>query len=178
MVNLEALTTRGMRAYQLGRLRMASRVTLVLAPIIGLCLLESYGRETCACLGALLVAGAVGLRFRNRSGVDSVTTGLLAGSVPLAASLVLSRFDPGCSTAAVFSACTAFSVLLGGLAGAIVAYREVTQGARSGRGLTAIVIAALVASLGCARFGMASIGGVIVGIVLGRATTLLTRRAA
>jgi hypothetical protein len=178
MVNLEALTTRGMRAYQLGRLRMASRVALVLVPIIALCLLESYGRETCACLSVLLVAVAVGLRFRNRSGVDSVTTGLLAGAVPLAASLVFSRFDPGCATAGVLSVCTAFSILLGGLAGAIVAYREATQGKRSGHGLTALVITALVASLGCARLGMASVVGVVVGIVLGRATTLLTRRAA
>jgi hypothetical protein len=178
MVNLEALTTRGMRAYQLGRLRMASRVALVLVPIVGLCLVESYGREACACLGALLVAAAIVLRFRNRAGADSVTTGLVAGGIPLAASLVLSRFDLGCTTAGVLSFCTAFSILIGGLAGSVVAYREAIQRGRSGHGITAMVIAALVASLGCARFGFASIGGVVLGIVLGRVATLLSHRPA
>jgi len=62
---------------------MALRVAIVLLPVIALCLLEPVGREGCACCAVLLLGAAVWLRFRNRLGVESVTTGLLAGAVPL-----------------------------------------------------------------------------------------------
>ena len=178
MVNLEALTTQSLRAYELGRLRMAAKVALVVLPLIAICLLEPIGRETCACCGALLLAIAIWLRFRDRAGVDSVTTGLLAGGIPLAAALALTKLDPGCATAGALSYCTGFSVLIGGTAGAIVALREATSKARNGHWMIAASVAALAASLGCARLGIASIAGVALGIVIGRAVTLLARKTA
>jgi hypothetical protein len=71
-----------------------------------------------------------------------------------------------------------FSILIGGLGGAVVAFRESTLKARSGHGITAAIVAALVASLGCARLGVASIAGVVLGIVVGRAATSVARRLA
>ena len=58
MVNLETLTARSLRHYELGRLRMASRVAIMLAPIVAVCLLEPMGREACACCAALLLASS------------------------------------------------------------------------------------------------------------------------
>lgn len=176
MDKLEELTNRGLRAYELGRLRMAARVLLVLLPVIAVCLLEPVGREACACCGALLLAVAVAFRFRNRAGVDGVTTGLLAGGIPLAAAVAISKFDPGCSAAGAVSYCTAFSILVGGAAGTIVALREADK--RSSSWLLAIPIAGLAASVGCIRLGVASVVGVAFGIIVGRAMTLLARRAA
>lgn len=178
MANLETLTSLGLKAYERGRAWMAARVALVIVPLVGACLLEPLGREACLCAGVLLLAAAIWLRFRDRSGVDSVTTGLVAGVLPLVGALLLSRLGPGCSSAALFSTCTALSILSGGLAGSVVAFREATLSARAGHGTTAMLVAALVASLGCARLGVASIAGVVLGIVLGRSATRFARRAA
>jgi hypothetical protein len=177
MENLEALTNRALRAYELGRVRMAARVALVLVPVVYFCLLEPVGRETCACCGVLLLAAAIWFRFRNRAGVDGVTTGLLAGGIPLTAALALTRLDPGCAAAGALSFCSAFSVLVGGAAGAVVALREATQGDGARHWPLAATIAALAASLGCARLGVAGIAGVGIGIAVGRAATALARRA-
>jgi hypothetical protein len=168
MVNLEDLTARSLRHYELGRLRMALRIAIILVPIIAVCLLEPIGRETCACCAALLLAAAIWLRFRSRVGVESVTTGLLAGAVPLGAALVLTQLDPGCATAGPFSFCTAFSMVIGGAAGIVVALRERARGSLAGHWVLAGSIAILAASLGCARLGLASIAGVALGIIAGR----------
>lgn len=170
MVNLETLTARSLRHYELGRLRMAARIALVLAPIVAISLLEPIGREACACCAVLLLAAAVWLRFRSRSGMESVSTGLLAGSIPLAAALVLMRLDPACATAGLLSYCTGFSLLIGGAAGAVVALRERGLVALSNHWLTAMGVAMLTASLGCMRLGLASVAGVALGMLVGRAS--------
>src|SRR3954469_19205125 len=112
MVNLETLKARSLRHYQLGRLRMALRIAILLLPIVAICLHEPVGRETCACCAALLLGGSIWLRFCNRVGVESVTTGLLAGALPLSAALLLTQWDPGCAAAAPLSVCTAFSMVV------------------------------------------------------------------
>jgi hypothetical protein len=156
---------------------MAARVAVVLAPIIFVCLLEPVGREACACCAALLLGASVWLRFRNRVGLESVTTGLLAGAIPLAAALVLKQADPGCTTAGLISACTAFSVLIGGAAGALVALRERLSPSVPTSWLLVAGVALLTASLGCARLGLASIGGVAVGLLVGRLSVRSARAA-
>ena len=171
MVNLETLTARSLRRYELGRLRMAARVAIVLAPIVAVCLLEPIGREACACCAGLLLAASIWFRFRNQAGVESVTTGLLAGGVPLAAALVLTRFDPGCATAGPISFCTGFSLLIGAAAGAVVTLRERGPAPLPSHWLPVVGVALLTASLGCVRLGVASMAGVALGILLGRAST-------
>ena len=170
MVKLETLTARSLRHYELGRLRMAARVAIVLVPMAAVCLLEPIGRESCACCAALLLATSVWLRFRNRAGAESVSTGLLAGGIPLAAALLLTRIDPRCATAELISYCTGFSLLIGAAAGAVVAARERRGVPLSSHWLLAVAVAWLTASLGCIRLGVASIAGVAVGLVIGRAS--------
>ena len=170
MVNLETLTARSLRHYELGRLRMAARVAIVVVPIAAVCLLEPIGREACACLAAFLLALSVWLRFRNRAGVESVSTGLLAGGIPLAAVLVLTRIDPGCATAELISYCTGFSLLVGAAGGAVVALRERGGAPLSSRWMLAVGVAVLTASLGCVRLGVASVAGVAFGLIIGRAS--------
>ena len=168
MVNLETLTARSLRHYEFGRLRMAARIAIVLGPLVAVCLLQPVGREPTACCAALLVVGSVWLRFRNRAGVESVTTGVIAGAVPLAALLLLARFDPGCASAGVLSYCTGFSLLFGAAAGAIVAWRERVRAPIAGNWLVAVGIAVMTAGLGCARLGLASLAGVALGMLIGR----------
>jgi hypothetical protein len=172
MDNLETLTARSLRHYELGRLRMAARVAIVLVPAVAVCLLEPVGREACAGCAALLVAASVWLRFRSRIGAESVSTGLLAGSIPLAAALVLTRFDPGCATAGLVSYCTGFSLLVGAAGGTVVALRERGGVPISSHRLLAIGVALLTASLGCIRFGAAGMAGVALGVIIGRASMM------
>jgi hypothetical protein len=170
MVNLETLTARSLRHYELGRLRMAARISLLLAPIVAISLLEATRREACACCAALLLSATVWLRYHSRDGLESVSTGLLAGSIPLAAALVLTRLDPSCATAGPLSYCTGFSLLIGGAAGAVVALRERGLVTLPSHWLTAAGVALLTASLGCVRLGIASVAGVALGMLAGRAS--------
>jgi hypothetical protein len=129
------------------------------------CLVESRGRELCACVSALLLGLAIWLRWRNRVGSEAVRTGLVAGSGPLVAGLLLDRFDLQCGLAGGATACTAFAVLLGGGAGLFIGLRQHQRPWSSA--LMAGGIAALSASLGCVRLGVVGVVGVIAGIGLG-----------
>ena len=110
---------------------------------------------------------AIWLRWRDRRGFDAVSTGLGAGSVPLVAGLVLDRFDLQCGLAGGAALCTAFAVLVGGGAGAIVGVRQGTRQRRLWGAATAGAVAALAASLGCVRLGVVGVASVVAGIALG-----------
>jgi hypothetical protein len=168
MVDLEQLKTRGLRAYEAGRLRAASRI-VVLLPVAMVCLLETKGRETCVGLVALLLVLSIWLRWRNRRGVEDLTAGLVAGSVPLATGLILARLDRLCSTAGVTSVCSVFCGVVGISAGVLLGVREARRRPKWGSWLTVATIATLVGCLGCVRLGVASIVSVAVGIAIGTA---------
>lgn len=178
MVNLEQLRTRGLWAYETGRIRMASRIALILIPAAALCLFEARGREACACLSVLLLTLAIGLRWRHRRGTDTVTTGLLAGSIPLAGGLVLARLGLRCGAEGSASLCLGFSVLVGIGAGVLIAVREAKRAERFWSWVTAGTVAALAASLGCVRLGLMGVAGVVLGMAVGTvAAAILARRS-
>jgi hypothetical protein len=178
MVNPEELAARGLRAYELGRLITASRIALILVPLAALCLLEATGRETCACLAVVLLGSAVWLRWRDRRGWESVTTGLLAGGTPLAAGIVLARCDLTCGTSGAESFCTGLSVIIGTTAGLVIARREARWRGRFTSYLTAGVIAALAAGLGCVRLGVLGVASMAIGIAVGSAVGAVVLRRA
>lgn len=169
MVNFEQLTVRGLRAYEVGRFRTASRVALVLVPGALVCLLEARTRESCACLAVLLLGLAVWLRWRDRTGFEAVTTGLLAGSIPLVAGLVLSRLGLRCGSIETALPCAGSSVLVGAAAGVVIAVREVRQQGRFVGVAAAAAVSVLAASLGCLRLGLASVLSVGLGTAVGAA---------
>jgi len=176
MVTPEELTARGLRAYEFGRLLAACRVALVLVPLATLCLVERTGREMCACAGVLLFAAAVWLRWRDRSGTEAVRTGLIAGSIPLFAGLVLDRLGLRCGLAGSDSFCAVLSVLLGGGAGALIAVKQPRVGARVSSFVTAGAVAALAATLGCVRLGVLGLSSMLAGMLLGSVGAALVAR--
>jgi hypothetical protein len=176
MVNPEQLTAGGLRAYEFGRLRMASRVALVLIPATAVCLFESEGRETCICLAFVLLGLTVWLRWRNRRWLDLATTGLQAGSLPLVVGLVLNRLDVACGLASAAWLCTAFALFTGGAAGMWIGAREHKSRGRLSSWLTAGAIAALAASLGCVRLGAVGLASVVTGIAVGIAVMAAVAR--
>ena len=177
MVNREQLRTQALWAYETGRLRAASRIALVLIPAAAVCLLESRGRGTCACTSVALLGLAIWLRWRNRRGFEAVSTGLLAGSVPLVAGLFLDRFDLQCGLAGGSTFCTGFAVLLGGTAGVFIGVRENKRRRQLWSAVTAAAVAALAASLGCVRLGVVGLASIVAGIALGVVGATAARRA-
>lgn len=167
MVNLDELSLRGMRAYEVGRLRAALRVCLVLVPAVLLCAFEARAREACICVGALLLAVSVWLRWRDRDGFEAVSTGLWAGGIPYALGLVLGRLGLHCSSEELAVYCWGFSGLFGLVAGAIIAARETRQRPRVTGIATAAAVSVLAGTLGCLRLGLASVLAVSVGTVVG-----------
>jgi hypothetical protein len=178
MVTRDQLKEGARRAYERGRFRAAVRVAWFLVPVTLLCAFATGAGEKCVCLGALLLGAALYLRWRDRQGVNAVSAGLMAGSLPLVVGLVLNRVSPACANAPLWSLCTAICLMVGVPAG-------MWLGGRAARGnfgvtgaLAATGVAALAASLGCVELGIAGIAGAAAGLVLGAAVTVLPARLA
>lgn len=163
MVDLERLTQRASRAYEIGRLRMAALIVIVLAPICIVCVVLSGAREECACLGALLMIAAVVLRWRSAQGVSAVTSGLVAGAVPLALGLAIAGFK--CPPELAF-ACAIGCGVAGLVAGAVVGVRAVRRKMRAVDWLVSSAVALLAASVGCVGVET-GVAGVTIGLVGG-----------
>lgn len=177
MVNREQLMASGLRAYELGRLRVAARAVLYLVPVSLVCALATGQREACGCLGVVLVAVSVLLRWRNRRGVESVTDGLVAGALPLLVGLIAARFLPDCASGPSVSGCTAICLAAGLAAGAWIGVRGLRAQDRLPRGAAAVGVAFLASSLGCIGLGTLGVIAAGVGLLVGCAATLGTKPA-
>jgi len=191
MANLEHLKTLGMRAYELARLRRASRIALLLAPLTVACLAEPRERQACASLGAALLGWCVWLRWRSRRGSELVNIGLLAGSIPLLLGVAQSALGVDCDEGAAELACL-LACALGGLAGGVLialrapAWRAPSASFAGSAGSHEIGrrnawaaaqaggIAALAAGLGCLRLGAAAFLAAALGVVAGIAAAAAT----
>lgn len=163
----EGLRLHGLRAYELGRLRHASRIVVLLAPLAAVCLMERRGREACLCISVALVALAVWLRWRNRQGVHAVSLGLQAGSMPLLLGLALDSSGLECGLVGHSTLCTGFAALVGCTAGVWISFGERRMQRPPGAWVTAAAVALLSASLGCLRLGVVGLAGVYLGLASG-----------
>jgi hypothetical protein len=170
MVNREQLKKKALRAYEVGRLRSAARAAWVLVPATVVCAVGTGAGERCACLGVLLLTVAVFLRWRDRRGAENVRNGLLAGSLPMIAGLVVARLSPGCVGAPLLSACTGVCLGFGILAGVWLGRRTALGAAGLPSWLAAAGVSILAASLGCIGLGVAGVVGVAVSLLLGTAS--------
>ncbi|MEY2935431.1 MAG: hypothetical protein RL033_6180 [Pseudomonadota bacterium] len=175
MVTREQLRLHGLRAYEWGRLQTAARVVFVLVPLAALCLLESRGRSSCACVATALIGVCIWLRWRDRRGFEVVTTGLRAGCIPLLAGVVLDRLGIECGLAGESTYCTAFAVLVGGAAGGYIGMRIPGSRERLQSVITAAAVAAMAGVIGCVRLGLVGAVGVVGGIALGAILAGATR---
>ncbi len=167
MVNRERLKQTAQRAYEYGRLRVAARAAWVLVPATVVCAFATGAKETCACVGALLLGAAVFLRWRDRMGVDSVRYGLFAGALPLIAGLIATRVAPFCAEASLLSACALVCLGIGVPCGVWLGLRLVRSAANLSTWFATFGVAVLAANLGCLGLGIGGIVGVSSGLLLG-----------
>lgn len=162
MVDLERLRARGLQAYEVSRVRMALRVSAFLAPMFALCWLVGE-RELCGCLMPVLAVLAVWLRWRDRRGLEAVTVGLVAGSLPLAAGLLLTSIATRCGG----PWCLTLSAAVGVAAGVWVAVQQSRRSPTLSMWLAATSITALAAVMGCSALGAFGIAAVVAGVAFG-----------
>lgn len=172
MVDQEQLRKRALRAYEFGRLRMSSRVLLLLVPLGAVCTLLSVNPKVCASLALLIGGVAVTLRWFNRRGVQAVNVGLKSGILPLLVSIALMQL--GCSSNPEL--CTTICILTGTVAGAWMGYELGRERAGIFVWSSAAGVALTVAALGSLDLGlMVSIGLSAAYIVSGAIVAALVR---
>lgn len=153
---------RAMRKYELARLRVASRVALVIVPIVFLATLISAQPTECACLGVLLLLGAVGMRWYGRGWDRILVPAVLAGTIPMVAGLVKSQFPSANAEVACAVLCA-----IGFGAGAYLARAAFEDSSKSARAwIAGVGVAAVTALMGCFDGGYEAPLGIGIGGLL------------
>lgn len=144
----------GLRAYELGRLRVAARMAWLVVPAVALCALSSGATDVSCCLGALVLVGAVYLRWRDRTGVRAAFFAIGAGLVALLVGVLLVAQTPWW---------LALNVAAGLWAGA--------AGRRAGLpgrdAVSSAALASLTAALGCAGAAPALMATAVMTVTFG-----------
>jgi hypothetical protein len=163
MVDLERLTKRARRAYELGRIRRALWVIAFIAPIGALCVLLSPRKGECLCLLVVLLAFVIGMRWHGRRAGGNASVGLIAGALPLAAGILLALEPSICGG----PGCILGASLVALVAGVWIAWRLRHESESLDGYLAVAGIAVLSASVGCIALGLIGVLGVVIGIALG-----------
>ncbi len=164
MVDLDRLEARARQAAERGRLRMAARVALAVAPLACVAVLAGGDPAASACLACLLLLLAGGLRYWHRDGVEAVRLGFGMGLVPLATTVLLRACGVDCAPLAQLGEGEIACILAGAAAGAGVALRATSADRPSLRVWTlATGVASATAALGCVALGL---GGALVTVTV------------
>lgn len=165
------LRARAHAAYERARLRHALRSTWPLLVLSSICVLA--GAPTLPSLSIAAVHAVVVVALLHRGGVlaRAVTTGWLAGSLPLLTALVSCRVPHACAHGSCASFCMPACMAAATVAGIVIVRRT------AGRGVTATmaaaIVAAMTASMGCVAVGLASALAALGGLLLATTPALL-----
>jgi hypothetical protein len=150
-IDLELLTRRARRAYELGRLRAASRILWLLVPLVTLAAAIGRRTELCSCVGAVLVGAAVFARWRGRALGDALTHGVLVGAFVTVTGLSMNALLARCSDESLVSLCGVICALSGIIGGySLFRLSGRVEVSRVGKHLSiAIATVGVTALLGC-----------------------------
>jgi hypothetical protein len=162
-----------MHAYQVGRMRFAARVAVVIVPLTLLCAWETRAFVECAGVGGSLLVLTVAMRWWHRRGAEAASAGLRSGAVPTVAALAVCRFAPSCPPDVALGLC----VGVGLVSGALVGRTAIQRSAKPWQHWTAAaLVAALTAALGCIGLGVGTAAGAAIAIALGTAVVSVVSR--
>lgn len=169
MVDLERLAQQARRNADRSRLRMASRVAVVVAGFTGVAIVAGGDVLPCLGLAAVLFVAAAGLRWWHREGVEAVQLGLAMGAVPLVAAALLPACGVECAPPGQLAEAELVCVLAGLVAGAGLALFAERRRSRWRTWVLATVIAGLTATLGCVTLGVTGVGATLLALAVSSA---------
>jgi hypothetical protein len=163
-VSDDFLAARMRRAYEIGRLRRAMRVTLLVIPLVVISVEMCSSASASLTVGACLALLTVGLLWRGQGWGRSVPPGLAAGVAAFALPVVAHAFGYCCRYDLEITVCVAAGVF----AGIIAATSALRQSKESERGVVMIgstLVAALTGALGCLAMGAGGAVAVAIGVL-------------
>ncbi len=172
------LRARARRAYERARLRAAVRSTWPLAVLLSICVLAGAPALPSLSIAAVHAVVVVVLLHRGGTAARAVTTGWLAGSLPLLTALVSCRVPHACTHGSCASFCMPACMAAATVAGIVIVRRTAGRGVATTAG--AALVVALTASMGCVAVGLASALAALAGLLLVTTPALLlaaSRRA-
>lgn len=166
------LVRRGRWVYELGRARWASRMLLVILPLLIAALLVGRPAPLVAGLGGLLGASAFALAMVHDRYARAVRTGVLA-ALPTFLIPVLTRALHLLPVGTGVDPCIPASFLSGILAGWVVSRRASEETKRLSFWIAAVLATALTGTLGCSVAGGSGVVGLMAGVIAGSAPVLV-----
>jgi hypothetical protein len=103
MVDLQVVAKRARRAAEWGRLRVASRITVAVVPLVLLAMMIGKGAAAVTAIGAVLVLACIGLGWQHADGGRAARAGLALGAIPMVAALVTCSCGFGCLVAGLIA---------------------------------------------------------------------------
>ena len=160
----ERLAARARRAYEMGRLRWATRVAWIVLPLVAISFAAVGASPVSAATGALLVVAATALRWRGHVSTAAVRAGLAAGLIPFALLLTLKCGGALCMLGDCMTHCARFCAFGGLAAGVLLAIRASAHRDHVVEFLAAAsTIAALTGLLGCFVGGLTGMAWMLMG---------------
>jgi hypothetical protein len=172
-----SLEYRARRAYELGRLRWSVRLAPAVMAAAAAAIAAGRPAGMSCAFGALLLLLAVALAYAGGSAGRAVVPGLKSGAAALAMPLLVGTLGHACLGPACMSLCLPACVAGGALAGAFIARRAAGEEREPAFVLAALAVAGLTGAMGCTMAGLAGVGGMLAGVVLGGAPVLIASRA-
>jgi hypothetical protein len=158
MVDLQLLSRRARRAAEWGRLRVATRITVAVAPLVLLAVLIGNRAAAVTVIGTVLLIVCIGLGWRHADGGRAARTGLALGAIPMIVALVTCVCGVGCLVAGLIAGCgSAWSAMR------LAPPRRLAMWARLG------LVASLTTALGCVGLGLGSALVIIAAMAAGSA---------
>ena len=170
------LEARARRAYELGRLRDATK----LAPFI---ILAGAAALACgrpwpltAAVTLPLLALSLGLSFAGGAAGRAVVPGLVAGGPALAVPLLMATVGHACFGDSCMTLCLPACVVGGAVAGAVIARMAVRHDGDVRFLGSAFAVMALTGALGCSISGAAGVVGMLAGVLAAGTPLLVVAR--
>jgi len=162
-MNSHSIKQRAKRAYEIARIRMASRFGLIVIPLIMLSCLTCGSDAFPLTFGAILLSIVVLFKWRGLDYGKAVMPGLVAGGVAFAIPLIMHLLGICCQNNLEVIFCIASGLVGGTILGKLIS----TQANNRLKVLAlALLISGLTASLGCVSLGMSAVSGLLLSLAV------------
>jgi hypothetical protein len=168
------LRDRARRAYERGRLRAAVLGAWPVVALASVCLVLGARWWIVLAVASLHAALVVVFLQRGRAAGRAVTTGWLAGSLPLVVSLMGCRVPHACGGGSCVAWCLPGCLAASLVAGVVIVRRALDRRAEAREtAFAAAVVAALTGGMGCTMLGLGGAIAILAGLAIVTAPALL-----